>query len=84
MKVEKADIITKNIKMDGYYNINDSVNQSANFSIDSIDIIPFTANLKGEYIKVRNVKITSNTKNRKLCGINKFMILVLLLLIRKW
>ncbi len=62
LKVEKADIETKSIKMNGYYNINDTVKQSADFSIDAINIIPFSPKLIGEYVKIQNLKITSNTE----------------------
>ncbi len=62
IKVEKADIETKNIKINGYYNVNNTVKQSANFSIDSINVIPFAPDLIGEYVKTKNVRMTYNTE----------------------
>ncbi len=59
---DKVNIVTKNIQINGYYDQNNLTKQQSKFSIDSINIMPLTADLLGEYIKMKNLQVVSRTK----------------------
>jgi len=59
---DKVNIVTKNIQINGYYDQDNLTKQQSKFSIDSINIMPLTADLLGEYIKMKNLQVISETK----------------------
>ena len=58
---EKATIVAKNIKATGLYDVEKPLDNSMKFTIDSLDITPFTAEFLGDYLKMKNLKITSTS-----------------------
>lgn len=58
---EKVSIVTKNIQINGYYDQNNLTKQKSKFSIDSIELMPLSDDLLGEYIKMKNLQLISET-----------------------
>jgi len=65
---EKATVVTKNVKLSGVYDIDNPLDNKVEFTIDSLDVIPFTAEFLGDYLKIKNLKLVSQSvvKNKTL------------------
>ncbi len=57
----KVNVVTKNIKINGYYDQNNLIKQESKFTINSINIMPLAANILGEYFKIENFKVISES-----------------------
>jgi len=58
---DKVKLVTKNIKVDGYYDQNNLIKQESRFTVDAINIMPLAADILGEYFKIENFKVFSET-----------------------
>lgn len=68
---DELNIETKNIQINGYYDQYNLTKQESKFSIDSIEIKPLAVDLLGEYIKMKNFQIRSETeKNEENLNLN--------------
>jgi len=66
--IDNISISTKGIAGKGYYDLHESLKNSSEFGIDSVEIIPLESRYKGEYFKLNGFKTITNieTQNDKI------------------
>ena len=60
--IEGGTIVTKDIEFKGSYNPNDILAQDSSFFVKSIDLTPPQDKLKGEFVSIKDIKISSNSQ----------------------
>jgi len=61
---DKGHLYTKNIKVSGVYDKNNLFSQESNLSLEKVKIIPLSPKLKGQYVNIENVYISSDYASR--------------------
>jgi hypothetical protein len=60
--IGKANLKVVNTKISGTYDPDDAINRAVTINIEKIDATPISKELLGEYFRVNNFKVDSNTK----------------------